>query len=314
MSTSRPTPARSRPRRSGARVTGGRAIGTRVIGAAVAALALAVVGSGAAEATPVTYRQYVALGDSYVSSPLTGPSAGAPPGCLRSTNNYPHLVAAQIGAQLTDVSCSGATSREFANRQTTNAGTNPPQYDALSRRADLVSVGIGGNDIGFSDIITTCARLTASMPTAVAPCRDFYTAGGTDTLRRLIDEDAPVIARDLRTVRARTTPRTTILLVGYPAILPPTNTNCPPAVPYTGADVGYLRGVEQYLNAMLARQAGANRARYVDTYTLSVAHHACTLPGTKWVEGLTPTAPAYPVHPNALGQQASARAVLAALR
>ena len=286
----------------------------RLLAAAVAAVALTVLGAGTAAATPVAYRQYVALGDSYVSSPLTGPLAGPPPGCLRSTNNYPHLVAAELGAPLTDVSCSGATSTEFANPQTTNAGTNPPQYGALSRSTDLVSVGIGGNDIGFSDIVTTCARRTASMPGAASPCRDLYTSGGSDQLRRKIDQDAPVITRDLRTVRARTTPRTTILLVGYPAILPSTNTNCPPVVPFTPADVGYLRGVEQYLNAMLARQAGANRARYVDTYTPSIGHDACTLPGTKWVEGLSPTAPAYPVHPNALGQAASSRAVLAALR
>lgn len=284
------------------------------VGAAVVALVAAGAGTAIAAPRPPTVREYVALGDSYVSSPLTGPSAGAPPGCLRSTNNYPHLVAAQLGARLTDVSCSGATSADFSSPQQTGAGTNPPQYDALSRRADLVSVGIGGNDIGFSDIIATCGRLTASRPTAASPCRDFYTAGGTDRLRRLIDQDAPVIAGDLRTVRARTSPRTTILLVGYPAILPSTDTNCPPNIPYTGADVGYLRGIEKYLNAMLARQAGANGARYVDTFGPSVGHHACTLPGTKWVEGLTPTAPAYPVHPNALGQQASSRAVLAALR
>src|SRR5437763_5312316 len=54
--------------------------------------------------------KYVALGDSYTSSPRTGSQAGDPPGCDRTTNNYPHLVAADLKpASFTDVSCSGAT-------------------------------------------------------------------------------------------------------------------------------------------------------------------------------------------------------------
>ena len=294
---------------------GSRRRGRRILAVAAVVAALVVAGTGTAAAAKSGYKRYVSLGDSYVSSPLTGPSAGPPPGCLRSTNNYPHLVAARIGARLTDVSCSGATTKDFSNPQMTNAGTNPPQYDALTRKADLVSVGIGGNDIGFTGIIGQCAQLTAQNPDPNGtPCRDYYTAGGTDRLRQRIDRLAPTIATVLQTVRNKTAKNTTILMVGYPDILPQTNTNCPPAIPYTGGDVGYLRGVEEYLNAMLARQAGANTARYVDTDTPSIGHDACQLPGTKWIEGLTPTAPAYPVHPNALGQQGSSRAVLGALK
>jgi hypothetical protein len=39
----------------------------------------------------------------------------------------------------------------------------------------------------------------------------------------------------------------------------------------------------------------------------------CQNPGTKWVEGLIPTSPAVPFHPNGLGEQEMARQVLAAL-
>jgi hypothetical protein len=51
----------------------------------------------------------------------------------------------------------------------------------------------------------------------------------------------------------------------------------------------------------------------VDTYRPSVGHDVCQPPGTKWVEGVLPTAPAFSVHPNALGMQATARAVLGQL-
>ena len=63
---------------------------------------------------------------------------------------------------------------------------------------------------------------------------------------------------------------------------------------------------------MLATEAAANNATFVDTYTASIGHDVCQAPGTKWVEGLIPTSLAVPFHPNALGEQEMARQVLAA--
>jgi hypothetical protein len=84
-------------------------------------------------------------------------------------------------------------------------------------------------------------------------------------------------------------------------------------VPYTAGDVEYLRGVLGHLNDTIAEAAAEGDATYVDTFTPTVGHDVCTLPGTRWIEGLVPTAPALPVHPNALGSEALARAVLATL-
>ncbi len=75
----------------------------------------------------------------------------------------------------------------------------------------------------------------------------------------------------------------------------------------------YLRGVEKELNAMLATEAAANNATFVNTYTASIGHDACQPTGVKWVEGLIPTSPAAPFHPNALGEKEMAAQVLAAL-
>jgi hypothetical protein len=99
-------------------------------------------------------------------------------------------------------------------------------------------------------------------------------------------------------------PDAQVLLVGYPAILPDEGPGCFPVVPFSPGDVEYLRGVEKALNAMLADQASAAGMDFVDTYTPSIGHDACQLPGTKWVEGLVPTSPAAPVHPNAQGMKA----------
>ena len=54
-------------------------------------------------------------------------------------------------------------------------------------------------------------------------------------------------------------------------------------------------------------------ASYVDTYTPTIGHDVCQVPGVRWIEGLVPTSPAAPVHPNALGAAALSRAVLATL-
>ncbi len=74
-----------------------------------------------------------------------------------------------------------------------------------------------------------------------------------------------------------------------------------------------MRSVELNLNAMLASTAAANGASYVDTYAATIGHDACKSSSTRWVEGLIPGSAAAPFHPNALGEQAMARAVTAAL-
>jgi hypothetical protein len=52
---------------------------------------------------------------------------------------------------------------------------------------------------------------------------------------------------------------------------------------------------------------------YADTYTGSIGHDVCQPSGARWIEGLVPTAPAAPVHPNALGSRGMAGLVLAAI-
>ncbi|MDQ6854335.1 MAG: SGNH/GDSL hydrolase family protein, partial [Actinomycetota bacterium] len=84
-----------------------------------------------------------------------------------------------------------------------------------------------------------------------------------------------------------------------------------PQMPMTPGDVPYLRGIEKALNAMLAEQAAANDATFVDTYAASVGHDACQIPSVRWVEPVTPTAPAAPVHPNQLGMTGAKDAFLA---
>ena len=267
------------------------------------------VPAAAAEQAPASY---VALGDSYAAGPLIPLQTGIPAGCLRSNRNYPSLVAETLGVPaFRDVSCSGATTEHLGGPQSVPLGVNAPQLEALASDTDLVTLTIGGNDIGFGEIINECATRSPLQP-AGAACRDYYTSGGGDELAERIAATAPDIDAALAAIGDRS-PDARVLVVGYPAILPDTGPGCFPVVPFSPGDVAYLREVEKGLNAMLADRAAAAGVDYVDTYTPTIGHDVCQLPGVKWIEGLVPTAPAAPVHPNALGMVGMAAVVVEAL-
>jgi lysophospholipase L1-like esterase len=286
---------------------------TRVRAAALT-LATAAPGqtAGTAQAT-ASSGPFVALGDSYAAGNLipTSPT-GTPAGCLRSTHNYSGDIRATVGASsYLDAACSGATTANMTQPQSTAIGTNPPQFDALAADDSLVTVTIGGNDVGFSSILKECATLSVTSPFG-NPCQRHYTAGGTDQLAAAVAATGPKVAAVLRGIHSRA-PQARILLAGYPDILPNTGTGCWPAVPLAHGDVPYLRATEVAFNRTLAQEAAANGATFVDTYTATIGHDVCQRPGVKWVEGLVPTSLAYPFHPNAQGQQAMANQVLATL-
>ncbi|HLI56865.1 MAG TPA: SGNH/GDSL hydrolase family protein [Actinomycetota bacterium] len=281
-----------------------------VVGLLGASAPGALAGATSRRAAGAASGGYVALGDSYAAGPLIPNQDNL--ACARSDANYPSLVAASLHpASFTDASCSGATTADMARSQPDVPGPPPPQLDALTAKTTLVTLTIGGNDIGFAAIGGTCALLSLLDPIG-APCEAHYTSGGTDQLRAAIAATAPSVASVLAAIHRRS-PKATVLVVGYPDLLPATGPGCWPLVPLADGDVPYLNGIEQALNAMLASEAAAHRATYVDTYTPSIGHDMCQLLGPKWVEGFLPTLPAAPLHPNEYGMQATAADVLAAL-
>ena len=255
--------------------------------------------------------RYVALGDSYTSGPLIADQVDL--NCVRSNRNYPSLVARAIGsAAFVDVSCGGATTGDILNPGTGTLGLPvPAQISAVTAATALVTIGIGGNDIGFSGIVSNCAQDGIGNPFGT-PCRDRYTAGGTDQLQARIAATAPKVAAVVQAVRAAA-PGARIVVVGYPVIMPDSGYGCWPVVPFAYGDVPYLRTVAKSLNSMLASTATANGAQYADTYTSSIGHDVCRGKSTRWVEGLVPENTAAPFHPNAAGEQGMATAVTARL-
>src|SRR5260370_4947804 len=150
---------------------------SRLVIALAASSLLVTVASAAASASSVTSAvgatrsngatRYVSLGDSYTAGPLIPDLTGSPAGCARSTHNYPHLVAAAVGAaSFTDVSCQGADTTSMTKPESVPLGSNPPQDNALSPSTTLVTLQIGGNNINFSNLIINCTTLSLTNPFA----------------------------------------------------------------------------------------------------------------------------------------------------
>ena len=252
--------------------------------------------------------EYVALGDSFAAGPLI-PVQMPPFGCLKSSNNYGQLAAIQLGTPIKDATCSGAETEDMTAPQGVTPGPNPPQFDRLSAATTLVTVTIGGNDIGFSGIAENCF----SQNGGGTPCQDHYVVNGVDEISNRIQETAPKVADVIQGIRTRS-PNARVLVVNYSAILPHTGPGCWPVVPISEGDVPYVRAKQEELNQMLATQAAANGAVLVDWYAASVGHDACQPPGLKWVEGAAPMNAAAPVHPNLLGMIGAAELVVSAAR
>ncbi len=255
-------------------------------------------------AAPAAAGTYVALGDSYTAGPAI-PLPIKPWGCLKSDHNFAHLAAPRMGLDLKDPSCSGAETEDMTASQRVWPQPNPPQFDALGPDTRVVTLGIGGNDIGFSSLAQDCF----STSPYGSPCRDQYTAGGSDEISGRIAETAPKVANVIQQIKAKA-PAANVHVINYPAILPDSGPGCYPQIPVADGDVAWLRDKQKELNAMLADQAAANGAGLIDWYTPSIGHDACQPPGIKWVEGPVTMNAAAPVHPNLLGMMAAADLVV----
>jgi lysophospholipase L1-like esterase len=277
--------------------------------AAGAALVVAVAGAGAAQAA---IGPYVSLGDSYTAAPLVPNPTGSPILCGRSTNNYPSDVTRALSpSSFTDASCSSATTVDMTQSQSLEGGlqTAPPQFNALKANDALVTVGIGGNDAGLISVAEECAELDVIRPTGTA-CKKHYASSSGDPNVAAVNATGPKVAAVIQGIHAKA-PNAEVMVVGYPDGLPTNGSSCWPLVPISAGDITYFNGLETSLNSVRKSVAGANNAKYVDTFTSSVGHDACKSSGTAWVNGIIPTSAAFPLHPNKAGEQNMANQVLA---
>jgi lysophospholipase L1-like esterase len=267
-----------------------------------------VTSSTAASTSP--FPTYVALGDSYTAAPGV-PRTEQRTGCFRSSGNYPALVARRLGSTVVDVSCPGATTLDLSGKQRSGGRAQPPQFAALTADTSLVTLGMGGNDLGlFTTLIRTCGKLSLDDPGG-SPCRDVMRSGaGGDLLVEKVARIGTRVSASLQAIH-RGSPNARVVLVGYPQPVPAKGT-CP-ILPLAAGDYPYVRSIVADLNEALRKAADGEDATYVDVQKASAGHDICAGPDA-WVNGnTTDLTRAIAFHPFAAEQQAVADLVVARL-
>jgi lysophospholipase L1-like esterase len=258
---------------------------SRTLGSALVGLALlTTVGSGAlASASPREPVVYDALGDSYASG------YGVPPydsPCGRSQSAYAVQLDGRMKIDLDDfVACAGAT---------TTSLVSGGQLQALDGATDLVTLTIGGNDIGWSSAVTAC--LGGS---------DAQCAGALAIATGKIADNLPALLDTVYTKVAASAPHAHVVVTGYPRLFSPEYGAFLFASP---AEQQAMNDGADLLNGVVARAAAAHGFQFVDV-AKRFDGHGVNSPET-WLRG--PFDPG-PFHPNEDGYEAYTAAVTAAI-
>lgn len=258
--------------------------------------------AGASSSSPIDYVQ---LGDSFSSASGVQPMDWTSPLCSRSLINYGHIIARTIGANLTDVSCGGATTNDLTTSQFPGTA---PQLDAVIASTDLVTLTIGGNDNAtLASAVLACGSVGILTAGVGSPCKDIY----GDTFVNLVKTKTyPAVRKVLAAIHAKA-PHAKVAILGYPSILPATK-GCFPTMPVAAGDVPYLRSLQATLNGVIKQAARDTHSTFVDFSKVSEGHDACQADGVRWIEPIVANGAA-PIHPNALGEAQMANHTLRVL-
>ncbi len=265
--------------------------------------AVACTSASTTKAQPARQVKYVAMGDSVAAEPDV-PDPAPPAGCQKSTNNYPSVLARRLKpAHITDVTCSGATAEDIIDGgQSTPDGVVPPQIDAVSADTTLITITIGGNDVGLAFDASQCRSDSLDSP----PCKDKLVSNGVDSISVSIGEHVPVWATMIDDLRAKA-PKAHIILVGYETYIRPGG--CFPDQQILPTDADYFQAKLNEIDDRQKQLAADKGIDYFDTRPLSVGHDMCAPPNQRYVEGFVPANPAAPLHPNAMGAAAVGNAL-----
>lgn len=249
-------------------------IGAPVIIVAVGLLALVGLGWSAPRAAAA--GEYVALGDSYSSGVGTRDYIDDGTDCQRSTAAYPWVVADRIDAVLDFAACSGATTDSVRTGQ----------LGGLDSGTQWVSVSAGGNDAGFTDVITECAQ-----PAWLSDCN-----GAVDGAEAIITDVLPGRLDSLYSGISAGAPSAAVVVVGYPRLF--MGEDCNAGTWFSPEDQARLNGAADLLDSTLAAKAAEHGFAFVDPRDAFTGHAVCD--DVEWINGLSsPITESY--HPNSAG-------------
>jgi lysophospholipase L1-like esterase len=237
-----------------------------VLGALLVVLAL----SGSALAAD----KYVALGDSY-SAGNGANSANLDSSCNRNTYAYPYLLAQQKGLALSFVACSGAVTGDVINNQ----------VNAITSDTKLVTITIGGNDIGFTNLIIACTTLGCASQIASS--------------QNQINTQLPAKLNATYAAIKAKAPTAKVVVLGYgrPFASPPRT--CLAATGVSSSEETSLTTLVDSLNSTIKARAQAYGFSYADVNPYWSGHDVCA--SNPFTNGLTLLHSADSYHPTRNG-------------
>ena len=239
-----------------------------------ASVALGLVLLGAVPAGAAAPGGYVALGDSYSAGVGAGSSSGS---CERSPNAYPALwAAAHTPSSFSFVACSGATV----------AGVSSDQLPAVTPSTSLVSITVGGNDVGFTSVMEACALHGGSA------CATAVNAG-ENTARTVLPAQLDTL---FASIRAQS-PQVKLVVLDYPDFYQLGVWYC---VGLSGGSRAKIDEGIDVLDGVLQDAAGRAGASFVDVRGSFVGHQLCS--GSKWLHAVDLADIEESYHPTATGQ------------
>ncbi|MGW1073104.1 SGNH/GDSL hydrolase family protein [Streptomyces sp. NPDC002537] len=241
-------------------------------------LAACATGSAYADSGPVESRPhvgYAALGDSFASGVGAGRAGGD---CRRSTLAHPALWAAGHHPERFDfAACAGASTTDVT----------ATQLSGLDRGTTLVSITVGGNDVGFADVMKTCTMNSESA------CLESVARS-----ERTMDHDLPGrLDATYRAIKDRAA-HARVVVLGYPHLF--ATRACFMGL-VTPRDRSALNTAADHLNRVTANRARAHGYTFADVTPAFAGHELCS--ADPWINApsLFTTDVAY--HPTAKGQR-----------
>jgi len=230
--------------------------------------------------------QITSLGSSFAAGPDIPPQIN-PFAAGRSGQNYPHLLAKHLNADLTDLTVSGATLLNITvdSQSTPFSETFPPQVSGLPEDTNIVTVTAGGNDLGYIGGMISDACGAELQSPLLSPSQLEERFGGV-----------------LDVIHKRA-PRARVYLVEYLAVLGP-DTKPNQDIPLNKERIEHYRKVAAVLQHAyaVAEESRSDWCERVPIHELSQEHAL----GSKepWVGGFE-TGPL--LHPNLDGMKAVAK-------
>jgi lysophospholipase L1-like esterase len=221
---------------------------------------------------------YVALGDSYSAGLGAGSYIGSSGSCDQSTNAYPALwAAANQPASYTAKTCSGATT----------ASVISSQLSALSAATTLVSITVGGNDVGFSSVMETCVlSSTSSCASAVHSAEGLVASQLPGELNSVLGD-----------IRADA-PKARVVVLGYPELYDLSKSSS--CIGLSTTDRTDLDAAADQLDQQIEQAAGRYGDVFADVRGAFAGHEICD--SNRWLHAVNVLDISESYHPDAAGQ------------